>query len=344
MARGRKLRILVLLHEDLVPPASIDGLSEAEVAPFKTEFDVTATLREMGHTVWPLGVGSDLSVIKSAVDRLNPDIAFNLLEEFDGVGVFDAHVVSYLEMIKLPYTGCNPRGLMLAHNKAVAKMICRYHRINVPRFEVVPLGKNVKHTGKLKWPVIVKSLTEEGSVGISQASIVHDPDKLAERVAFVHRTIGTDAIVEQYIDGRELYVGVLGNERLTTLPIWELDFAKLRPDAPRIATGRIKWDYKYQQQIGLESMAAGDLPDGLDRKIPHLCKRVFRALSLSGYARIDLRLTEAGKVYLLEANPNPQLAYGEDFAESAEHSGMGYEAVLQKILNLGLRYRLVGQA
>jgi len=344
MARGRKLRILVLLHEDLVPPASIDGLSEAEVAPFKTEFDVTATLREMGHTVWPLGVGSDLSVIKSAVDRLNPVIAFNLLEDFDGVGVFDAHVVSYLEMIKLPYTGCNPRGLMLAHNKAVAKMICRYHRINVPRFEVVPLGKNVKHTGKLKWPVIVKSLTEEGSVGISQASIVHDPDKLAERVAFVHRTIGTDAIVEQYIDGRELYVGVLGNERLTTLPIWELDFAKLRPDAPRIATGRIKWDYKYQQQIGLESMAAGDLPDGLDRKIPHLCKRVFRALSLSGYARIDLRLTEAGKVYLLEANPNPQLAYGEDFAESAEHSGMGYEAVLQKILNLGLRYRLVGQA
>lgn len=343
MSKRKKLRIIVLMHEDLIPPDSIEGMTEAQVAPFKTEFDVTATLREMGHTVWPLGVGSDLSVIKSAVDRLEPDIAFNLLEEFDGIGVFDAHVVSYLEMIKLPYTGCNPRGLMLSHNKATAKMIARYHRINVPRFEVVPLGKKLRRRGKLKFPVIVKSLTEEGSMGISQASVVHDHEKLNERVAFVHRTIGTDAIVEQYVDGRELYVGVIGNDRLSTLPIWELNFARLRPDAPRIATGRIKWDYKYQEQIGLDSMAAADLPPGLDRTIPHLCKRVFRALALSGYARIDLRLTDDGKVYLLEANPNPQLAYGEDFAESAEHAKIDYETLLQKILNLGLSYRLIGQ-
>ena len=343
MARRKKLRIIVLMHEDLIPPDSIEGLSEKDVAPFKTEFDVTATLREMGHTVWPLGVGSDLSVIRSAVDELKPDIAFNLLEEFDGIGVFDAHVVSYLEMIKLPYTGCNPRGLMIAHNKATAKMIARYHRISVPRFDVVPIGKTLRRRRTLKFPVIVKSLTEEGSVGISQASVVHDLEKLHERVAFVHRTIGTDAIVEQYIDGRELYVGVMGNQRLSTLPIWELDFARLRSDAPRIATGRIKWDYKYQEQIGLDSAAATDLPAGMERKIPHLCKRVFRALGLSGYARIDLRLTDEGRVYLLEANPNPQLAYGEDFAESAEYADITYETLLQRILNHGLNYRLIGQ-
>lgn len=182
MARRKKLRIIVLMHEDLIPPDSIEGLSEKDVAPFKTEFDVTATLREMGHTVWPLGVGSDLSVIRSAVDELKPDIAFNLLEEFDGIGVFDAHVVSYLEMIKLPYTGCNPRGLMIAHNKATAKMIARYHRISVPRFDVVPIGKTLRRRRTLKFPVIVKSLTEEGSVGISQASVVHDLEKLHERV------------------------------------------------------------------------------------------------------------------------------------------------------------------
>lgn len=341
---AKKLRILVLLHEDLVPPDSIEGMTEEQVAPFKTEFDVCATLREMGHTVWPLGVSSDLGVIREAIDEMQPDIAFNLLEEFDGVGVFDAHVVSYLELMRMRYTGCNPRGLMLAHNKALTKMVLRYHRIRVPKFGVFPIGRKVRRPAKLEFPLLVKSLTEEGSVGIAQASIVYDDQKLAERVEFIHRTVGTDAIAEQYIDGRELYVGVIGNDRLQTMPIWELHFTKLREDAPRIATGKIKWDYKYQKQIGIESAPAQNLPDGLAHEIPRLAKRIFRALSLSGYARMDLRLANDGKVYLIEANPNPQLAYGEDFAESAEAVGMDYDALLQKILNLGMRYHLRGQA
>ena len=340
----RKLRILMLMHPDFIPPDSIEGMSDLEIAPFKTEFDVFATLRDMGHTVERLGVSGDLSVIKDAADRFRPDLAFNMLEEFDGVGVYDAHVVSYLEMIRLRYTGCNPRGLMLAHNKALTKMVLRYHRINVPRFAVFSLGRKVRRPRKLAFPLLVKSLTEEGSAGISQASVVYDDEKLAERVAFVHRHQKTDAIVEEYIDGRELYVGVLGNERLQTLPIWELRFAKLRDAAPRIATSRIKWDYAYQEKIGLDSGPAEDLPETLEREIPRLCKRIFRALHLSGYTRMDLRLGQDGKVYLIEANPNPQLAYGEDFAESAEHAGIDYEKLLQRILNLGLRYRLRGQA
>lgn len=340
----RKLRVLVLMHPDFVPPDSVEGLSDEQVAPFKTEFDVCATLREMGHIAVPLGVSSDLSVISAAAAEHKPHVAFNLLEEFDGVGVYDAHVVSYLESIRLRYTGCNPRGLMLAHDKALQKMILRYHRIRVPQFTVFPVGRKVRRPAKLNFPLLVKSLTEEGSVGISQASVVYDDEKLAERVAFVHRTLGTDVIAEQYIDGRELYVGVLGNEQLQTLPIWELRFPNLRESAPRIATGKIKWDYKYQEKIGLESGLAEDLPENLQREIPRLAKRIFRALSLSGYARLDLRLTTAGEVYLIEANPNPQLAYGEDFAESAEAGGMPYEALLQKILNLGLGYRLRGQA
>ncbi|MFA9479231.1 D-alanine--D-alanine ligase [Phycisphaerales bacterium AB-hyl4] len=342
--RRQKLRILVLMHEDLVPPESVEGLSEKEIAPFKTEFDVCATLREMGHEVRPLGVSSDLSVIREANEQWQPNIAFNLLEEFDGVGVYDAHVVSYLELLRLPYTGCNPRGLMLAHDKALTKMILRHHRIGVPRFAVFPLDRKVRRPKRLAFPLLVKSLTEEGSVGISQASIVYDDDKLAERVAFVHRTCQTDAIAEQYIDGREMYVGVLGNERLFTLPIWELTFTKLREAAPRIATGRIKWDYKYQEKVGIETQEPTDLSPAEKKNIHHFCKRVYRALSLSGYARMDLRLNPEGQVFLIEANPNPQLAYGEDFAESAEAVGVGYEDLLQKILNLGLRYRLRGQA
>ena len=344
MSRFRRKRIVVLLHEDLVPPDSIEGLTDAQIAPFKTEFDVVATLNDMGHDVMPLGVSDDLGVIRRAIEQFKSSICFNLLEEFHGLGVYDSHVVSYLELMRMPYTGCNPRGLMLAHNKAMSKMICRYHRIPVPGFAVFPIGRKVRRPGKLEFPLLVKSLTEEGSVGISQASVVYDDQKLADRVAFIHRTVGTDAIAEQYIDGRELYVGVIGNDRLQVLPIWEMMFANLRDDAPKIATGKIKWDAKYQKKIGLDTQAVQDMDETLQRQIQHLCKRSYRALGLSGYARMDLRLTPDGKAYLIEANPNPNLSYGEDFAESADNAGLDYDQLLHKLISLGMSYRLRGQA
>jgi len=344
MSRSRKQRVTVLMHDDLIPPDSIEGLTEDQIEPFKTEFDVVATLKDMGHEVQSLGVSDDLGVLRRAIEQDKPHICFNLLEEFHGVGVYDAHVASYLELMRQPYTGCNPRGLMLAHNKALSKMICRYHRIPVPKFAVFPIGRKVRKPAKLDFPLLVKSLTEEGSVGISQASVVYDPEKLTERVEFIHRTVGTDAIAEQYIDGRELYVGVLGNDRLQVLPIWEMVFPKLRDDAPKIATGKVKWDRRYQKKIGLDTKAAADIDEVLTRKIQHLCKRIYRSLGLSGYARMDLRLTPDGRAYLIEANPNPNLSYGEDFAESAERAGIDYDQLMHKIIGLGLRYRLRGQA
>ncbi len=344
MSKRKKMQIVVLMHEDLVPPDSIHGMSDEQVAPFKTEFDVVTTLCDMGHEVHPLGVCDDLGAIRRAIEEIRPGVCFNLLEEFHGMGVYDAHVVSYLELMRQPYTGCNPRGLMLAHNKAMSKMICRYHRIPVPRFAVFPVGRKVRRPKKLGFPLLVKSLTEEGSVGISQASVVYDDAKLAERVAFIHRTVNTDAIAEEYIDGRELYVGVMGNDRLQVLPIWEMVFPKLRDEAPKIATDKVKWDLQYQKKIGLNTQPARDLPDGVDKRIGHLCKRIYRALGLSGYARMDLRLTPDDRVYLIEANPNPNLSYGEDFAESAEIAGVEYEQLLNKLISLGMRYRLLGQA
>ncbi len=341
------MKILLLCHQDLIPPETIAGLSDAQIAPFKTEFDVYATLKNLGHHVQPCGVGSDLAVIKHAVETFQPDIAFNLLEEFGGIGVFDAHVVSYLEMIRLPYTGCNPRGLMLAHNKAIAKMIVRYHRIPAPRFHVFPLAKptaKIHRPKRLTFPLIVKSLTEEGSAGISQASVVHDDPKLQERIRFIHRQLHTDALVEHYIPGRELYIGVIGNSRLQTLPTWEVFFNKLRTGAPNIATSKIKWNDKYQKKIGLATGPAAPLPGSLATDLPKLAKRTYRALQLSGYARMDFRITPDGHAYLLEANPNPQIMYGEDFAESAETHGLQYNKLLEKILRLGLKYRLTGQA
>jgi D-alanine-D-alanine ligase len=185
----------------------------------------------------------------------------------------------------------------------------------------------------------VKSLTQEASIGISQASVVDTDEKLRERVAFIHDSIRTAAIVEQYIDGRELYVGVVGNQKLQALPVWELFFTNMPPDAKRIATDRVKWSVKYQKKYEIESGPARDLPPATTELIQHVCKRSFRALELSGYARIDLRLDAEGRVWVIEANPNPQIAKGEDFAASADSAGLTYEMLIQRIVNLGMRWQ-----
>ena len=333
----KALRVLGLMHSYLVPPDDITGHDLLEVK-WKTEYDVTATLVDMGHEVYKLGIRDDLGVLRKAVTDWQPQIAFNLMESFDEVGVFDQNVVAYLELLRLPYTGCNPRGLVLSRDKALSKKLLAYHRIPVPDFFVVRRGHAIRVPKRMGFPLIVKSLTQEASIGISQASIVESEEKLRERVAFIHTSIETDAIIEQYIEGRELYVGLLGNDRLQVFPVWEMKFNKMPGDVHRIATERVKWSRKYQKRHGIMTGPAA-LPDGLAPKIQHICKRAYRALDLSGYARIDLRLDTDNRVFVLEANANPQIAFGEDFAESAEHAGLSYEALLQRILNLGLRWQ-----
>jgi D-alanine-D-alanine ligase len=187
--------------------------------------------------------------------------------------------------------------------------------------------------------LIVKSVAAEASLGISQASIVLDDEKLKERVAFVHQSVGTGALIERYIEGRELYVGVLGNGHLQVLPVWELKMDKLPDDARRIATERVKWSRKYQDKYGITSKEAKNLPEGRAGEIQYLAKRVYRALGLSGYARVDMRMDESGQLYVLEANPNPQIARSEDFADSAEKADYPYKDLLQELLNVGLRWR-----
>ena len=336
---GTKLRVAALVHRHLVPPATVEEGTDITAAPWRTEFDVISTLTAMGHDVQPLPVHDDLGEIRRLATEWKPHIAFNLLEGFDDVVIFDQNVVSHLELLKLSYTGCNPRGLLLARDKSLSKKLLAYHRIAVPEFDVFRIGRPIRRPKRLQFPLIVKSLTQEASIGISQASVVDNDEKLKERVAFIHESIGTAAIVEQYIEGRELYVGILGNQALQALPVWELFFTNMPEGAKRIATDRVKWSVKYQKKYGIDSGPAKDLPDELAAKIQHVCKRAFRALELSGYARIDLRLDDAGNVWVLEANPNPQIARGEDFAASAEKSGLGYEAVLQRIINLGLRWQ-----
>ncbi len=335
----KRLRVLVLVHEDLVPPDSLDGYSEEEIDRWKTEFDVCAGLESLGHEVRPLGLRDDLGVVRRAIEQWKPHVAFNLLEEFHGVAVYDHHMVTYLELLKQPYTGCNPRGLLLAHDKALSKQILTYHRIDTPRFVVYPRGSRVRRPTRLSFPLLVKSTVEDASLGISQASIVTNYERLVDRVEFVHEQVQSDAIAEQYVEGRELYVGVLGNQRLITLPVWEMVFGRMPNGMARIATAKVKWDRECQKRWGIDTRRAENLPPGSEERIYKICRRVYRALSLSGYARMDLRLAPDGRIWVLEANPNPNLSYGEDFAESAHTIGISYEALLQRILNLGRRYR-----
>ena len=334
----KKLRILALMHADLVPPEDITGVDLATVE-WKTEHDVVTNLREMGHEVHALGVRDDLEVVRNAINGWKPHITFNILEEFGGIAVYDQNVVAYLELLRVAYTGCNPWGLMLSRDKSLSKKILSYHRIPVPEFAAFPVGRAVRRRKRLSFPLIVKSLSQEASVGISQASIVDNDDKLRERVAFIHKNIGTDAIAERYIAGRELYVGVLGNMQLQVFPVWELFMSGMPDEVERIATERVKWSRKYQDKYGITSGGAKDLPEEMLAKIQNHAKRIYRVLNLSGYARIDLRLDPTGKVHFLEANPNPEIAHGEDFADSAEKAGLSYQNLLQRVINLGLRWR-----
>jgi D-alanine-D-alanine ligase len=336
----RKKRVLVLMHVDLVPPDDISGKPDAEVFEYKTEYDAVTGLRDLGHEVQKLGLYDDLTPLRQAIQDFKPHIVFNLLDEFRGEAMLDQNVVSYLELVQVPYTGCNPRGLMLARDKALSKQILHYHRIRVPRFAVVPAGRRLKRKpARLDYPLIVKSQIEEASFGIAEASIVYNDEKLAERVEFMHAKVGTALILEQYIDGRELYVGVMGNKRLQVLPVWELEIRRLRADAPKIATRRVKWNLKYQKRRGVKIGPARNLPPELEQLLVKTTKRIYRLLQLSGYARIDFRLDAEQRPYFLEANPNADIAYGDEFAEAAEAAGIEYEPLLDRLLAIGLGKR-----
>jgi D-alanine-D-alanine ligase len=340
---SKKLRVIVLVHEDLIPPETLKGVDNKEKELWRTEYDIVTTLRKMGHEAWPVGVGSELSVIRQAIEEYKPQVTFNLLEEFDGYPMFDQHVVSYLELKKQKYTGCNPRGLTLTRDKALTKKLLAYHRIHVPRFAVFRVNRTVKKSNRLHFPLFVKSLSDEGSLGIAQASIVHNEAKLKERVDFIHRQNQTPALAEEYIEGREIYVGVLGNQKLQAFTPWELVMTNLPEGTANIATGKVKWNVNYQKKIGLQTRPAKlEAPE--KKAFERLSKRIYRILGLSGYARIDYRLTEDGRMYILEVNPNPQIAHHEDFADSAEHCGLKYEVLLQKILTLAMSYDPVRQS
>jgi D-alanine-D-alanine ligase len=335
----RKLRTLVVVHASLVPPETLEGHSEKEIDEWRTEYDVASVLRGSGHEVRCIGVLDSLTELRGAIADWKPDIVFNLLEEFDGIVTYDQHVVAFLELLRQPYTGCNPRGLLLSRDKSLCKQLLAFHRIPTPQFTVFRKGARFHVPRKLKYPLFVKSTVEDASLGIAQASVVEDAARLKERIEFVHEQVKSDALVEEYVAGRELYVGVMGNDRLTRLPVWEMVFGSMPESLAAIATRKVKWDKRYQAKYGITTRAAEELAPAVLARLDKLSRRIYRALGLSGYARMDFRVTADGSIYVLEANANPNLEAEEDFAESARAAGILYPELLEKLMTLGLSYR-----
>ncbi len=344
-------KIIVLMHGDLIPPG-MEFNDSGEIiknpepladdkrleTPWTTEYDVLYHLTAMGHRVRPLGIIGELKKIRETIEEYKPHIVFNLLEEFDGESLFDSHVVSYLELLGVPYTGNNPRALMLARDKALTKKILSYHRIKSAKFAVFPKNRKTKVPKNLKYPLIVKCLDEDASLGLSKASIVSNEEKLNERVAFIHKKIGVDAIVEEFISGREFYIGVLGNYRMDVLPVWEVFYEKSEQPEKEFYSRSAKWNEKYRQRKGIDSGKAKLSPE-LEKKIQDISKRTYKVLGLNGYARIDVRMDENENIYIIEANPNPNIAMDDEFAESSYATKTwDYHKILQKVINLGISW------
>ncbi|MEL6497411.1 MAG: ATP-grasp domain-containing protein [Planctomycetota bacterium] len=334
----KQLRILMLTQADLVPPERADSDEQINRAPWRTDYDVRNALRELGHDVIVSGSDSSLDQLRAELDEARPDLVFNLLEMFAQRSEFLPHVLSYLELRGQPYTGCNPIGMSFSVRKPLQRKILRHHRIATPEFAVARMNKQFSRPSRLEFPLIVKSISEHGSIGISQASVVANDERLADRIAFIHGNVGTDALVEEFIEGRELYVGILGNTRLTALPIWELGFDNLRDGAPNIATSRLKWDVDEQERVGLTTGPAVNLDDPTRLRISRICKRAFRALEQNGYARFDIRLRPTGQPVIIESNPNPELAWNSEFPSAAKATGLDYPKLLTRILSLGRQW------
>jgi D-alanine-D-alanine ligase len=333
----KKLKVLVLF--DGIRPTKIDqDLSkEMKTEDWKTEANVMAALGALGYTAEHLAIFDDLDLLRQKLENFAPDVLFNLVEQFKNNPGFDQNIVSLLEMQGVPFTGCGAAGLVLCKHKGISKKILSYHRIHVPNFVVVSRGQRIARPKQLKFPILVKPVKEEASYGISQASFVETDEQFRERVAFIHEKHDSDVIAEEYIAGRELYVSLMGNLRLSIFPIRELIFREVPPDEPKIATYRAKWDEEYRKRWGLNNQFAEGLDPALVAHIERACKRIYRLLTIDGYARIDLRLTAANEIYFIEANPNPILAEDEDFALSAGKAGLPYPQLIDRIICLGMK-------
>jgi D-alanine-D-alanine ligase len=332
----KKTRLLVLFDTDGEPPASQDYRKQIESTD-EAEFDIARALIAKGHQVRMFGFRDNLDQLIAGLRAEPADVIFNLAERFRGQSALDYTVTAVLDMLDLPYTGASSEGLMLARDKALTKKVFAYQGIRIPHFMVCQRGSPVQRPSDLRFPLIVKPLDEDASVGIAQASVVRDDDALKERVTFIHERIKTDAIVEEFIAGRELYIGVMGNDPPVALPPIEMVFGNDSTVESRIATFKAKWSVRYREGRGIQNMIAENLSDEVRQRLAEVALRAYEAAGLRDYGRIDVRLAHDDAIYVVEANPNPYLAEGEDLAWAAEEGGHLYPEFIEKIAEMAIK-------
>jgi D-alanine-D-alanine ligase len=331
---SQRLHITVLVDPATVPPDDPQFRDPPET-PI-TEYHVCEALRLLGHRVSVVAADYDIAAVIRVLTEQTPDLVFNLTEQFCGDRRLDKNIAALLELLDIPFTGAGAMGLLLCRDKRLCKQLLTLHKIRVPNFLSLPYQQAVRIPKNLPYPLVVKPAFEDSSEGISNASIVYDADALQQRADFIHERWKQAAIAEEYIEGRELYVSVIGNKRLTVLPPRECFFNSEGDEGPLILTYRCKWDDAYREKWQI-TFGFADLEPNVFKRIERVCKRAYRVLQLQDYARVDLRLTSNDQLVVLEANPNPDIAYGEEVAEAADRAGIDYEALIDKIIRLALR-------
>ena len=296
--------------------------------------EIFEALGKLGHEPSYLVVdGTDPSLL--AVARCNADLIFNLTESYAGDDTKDMHLAAYLELLDKPYTGADPHGLYLAQDKSLAKKVFAFHKIRTPFFAVSYKGR-LGHAHDIEFPLIVKPASEDGSIGIDASSVVGSVKELMEKIHYIQAEFDSPALIEEYIEGREIYAAILGEEAPEPLPLVEMDLSKLPNGTPRIASGEVKGEKDSDVYKRARSRVVEDLDEKLAAKIQERAVAAYRALKLRDYGRIDLRLTDKGEIYVLEANPNPWLSSGAEFAMAARASGRTYTDMLRDIVDLAM--------
>ena len=329
------MKVLILFdvayHSAAAETFSAQELKDEEDKP--TEADVLSCLQRLGHDVDTLAVFDDVLCIVEKLKSFAPEVVFNLTESFHSNRAHEPNIPALLELMRVKYTGARPDGLMLCKDKALAKKVLAYHRVRVPHFVISTEQRPLKRLRRFVYPAFVKPVGEESSDGIAKASFAKSEEEALERARFIHEKFHCDALIEEYIDGRELYLSVMGNRKLTVLPPREIFFHDVPEDTPKFATFKAKWDDTYRKKWGIQNGPATELPTGVDARLARLARKVYRVLKIRGFGRVDVRITPAGEVVVIEANPNPSLACEDDFAQSAATAGLPYDALIQKILD-----------
>ncbi|MGH7725403.1 MAG: D-alanine--D-alanine ligase family protein [Candidatus Eiseniibacteriota bacterium] len=296
--------------------------------------EIHEALRAGGHSPFYVEIDGTKESLRKLADA-ECDLVFNLTESWAGDDTKDINLAAYLELLGFRYTGAGPAGLHLAQNKSIAKKIFAFHGIRTPYFASVHRGR-LDWSHDLQFPVIVKPGREDGSIGIAFNALCESIKDLMERIHDLHEKFDAPVLIEEYIEGRELYVGVLGNAEPEALPIVELDLSKLPEGTPKIAGSEVKWEKGTVAYKVTKSVLAADLEEERIAELQQIAVQAFRALELRDYGRIDMRLAPDGRVYVLEVNPNPWLHSTAEFAMAAKKAGRDHEALIEEIVQLAL--------